>query len=94
MKTIITSCMLLLIVAVNAQDNSAYWVIERNVNKRDVTTVRFYSADHMLLQESVVQGKVIDINRAKHKKLLDQWLLNFMNKEPVSKRRHKSKSSV
>jgi hypothetical protein len=85
---------LLLTLTANAQSTNAYWVIERNVNRKNVTTVRFYSASHALLQESVIQGKVIDINRNKHKKLLDQWLSNFMNREHVSGKKHKSKSSV
>jgi hypothetical protein len=86
--------MLLLTLAANAQNTNAYWVIERNVNCRDVTTVRFYSADHALLQESVIQGKVIDINRNKHKRLLDQLLSNFVNREYSSGKKQKSKSSV
>jgi hypothetical protein len=80
--------------AANAQKTNAYWVIERNINRRDVTTIRFYSGDDSLLQESVIQGKVIDINRNKHKRLLDQLLINFVNRDYVSGKKHKSKSSV
>ena len=94
MKTILLFAFVVISINAPAQTDNAYWVIEKNINSRNTTTVRFYSADHNLLDERVIQGKVININKNKHKRLLDQLLSNYMNPGSESGKKHKSKSSV
>jgi hypothetical protein len=71
-----------------------YWVTESNVNKPDVTFVKLYTADGHLFYEVKIEGKVIDIRKLRHKRMLNQILKKHKSRCAVSGKELKSVSSI
>ena len=100
MKTIlilVTVWMALPIIAASAQEkdfNNAYWVMERNISNRDVSLIKFYDADHHLIHEVKIEGRVINLGRRGDKRKIDMILRRYTDRTISSGRRHKSRSSV
>lgn len=82
---------------INAQGNDSanpYWVTEANVNKPDVTLVKLYSAEGHLFHEVKIEGKIIDIGKPRHKRMLNQILKKNKHRNVASGKEFKSVSSI
>jgi hypothetical protein len=55
----------------------AYWVVETNVNHKNFSIVRMYDAQHNLVHEVKMEGIYLNVNKARHRKMLDQLLKGY-----------------
>jgi hypothetical protein len=53
---------------------TAYWVIEGNIYRPNYTLIRYYSNDHVLIQEERLSGRLLDIRKKKDRDFLDRKL--------------------
>jgi hypothetical protein len=53
---------------------AVYWVIEGNIYRPTYTLIRFYTSNHLLIQEQRLVGKFLDIRKKKNRDLLDRKL--------------------
>jgi hypothetical protein len=74
--------------------SNAYWVIERNISRPDVSFVKFYSMEGILFHEVMIEGKVINIQRSRHKRKLDHLLKRYTNRSAASGKKFRSVSSI
>ena len=72
MATILNGC----ITHVFAQTNNcaAYWVVEGNIYQPNYTLIRFYTSEHVLIQEERLSGIFLDIRKRKNRDFLDRKL--------------------
>jgi hypothetical protein len=71
-----------------------YWVVESNFYSRDKSIVRLYDAQDQLVHEVKFEDKYIDVNKRKHKRMLNDILKKYTERAATSGKRHKSKVSI
>lgn len=69
-----------------------YWVIESNINEPKMTTVKFYRMND-LLGEHVITGRHINIERAKHRRMLDRLSKKYFREATSTVKKSKLKIS-
>ena len=76
MKTILLSAVLSFLIYHSsiAQQKAAeaYWIVETNKKTELYSIVRVYDVFHQLIFEKRMEGVVIDINRERHKRILNR----------------------
>ncbi|HET8861573.1 hypothetical protein [Marivirga sp.] len=80
MKTILILSLSLVLSAssfAKPKNSGFYWVIETNMNDKSYTIVRFYNANHDLVNEKVIEGYFMSVRKAKDRRKLNRSLKNF-----------------
>jgi hypothetical protein len=75
-RVVILSLLLLASAGVQAQrkQSPAYWVVETNINQKNFSIVRLYDNENKLVHEVRMDGVYFDVERPRHRKMLDQLL--------------------
>jgi hypothetical protein len=75
-RVVILSLLLLASVGLQAQSKKSpvYWVVETNINQKNFSIVRLYDHENKLVHEVRMDGVYFDVARARHRKMLDQFL--------------------
>jgi hypothetical protein len=75
-RVVVLSLLLLASFGVQAQvkRSPAYWVVETNINQKNFSVVRLYDNENKLVHEVRMDGVYFDVERPRHRKMLDQLL--------------------
>lgn len=66
-------------------DNSAYWVVETNVKHKTFSIVRIYNHQHELVYQERIEGVRLNINKRRHKRILEQTLNSFTQQRIIAR---------
>src|ERR1700761_661452 len=55
----------------------AYWVVETNIKQKNFSIVRMYDDRHNLIHEVKMEGIYLNVNRAKHRKMLNELVKGY-----------------
>ncbi|MFZ6009644.1 MAG: hypothetical protein ACOYXT_04790 [Bacteroidota bacterium] len=83
-------------LAQQAKSIPQYWVVESNIHQPRNAIVKFYDANHQLVQEVKMKGIKVDITKRRYQKILNGMMrdVQLPNTMVRTTKKHKSKSSI